>query len=115
MKKLMYLLALPVVLMLTACGPDNPLIGKWEANGPMGTKSVVEFSRGAFTRTDKDMLGTESTSEIKVSEYKIEKDKVGVVIEQDGQKATVYYHLADADNVALDLGHGQRIRYQRMK
>lgn len=114
MMKLMYWVAIPVVLLLSACGPNNPLIGVWEAEPQMGMTGTVEFTRGAMINKA-TTLGMEESTEIEVSEYKVEKDKVGVTIEKDGKKGTIYYRLVDTDTISQDLGFGAKVVYHRKK
>jgi len=114
MNKLLFAVAIPVALLLTACGPDNPLIGEWDAEPQMGMKGSIEFTRGSMINKTV-AFGTESETEVKVAEYKIEKDKVGVMVEQDGQKGTIFYRLVDADTIAQDVGFGAKVVFHRKK
>lgn len=114
MNKLLYVLAIPVALLMTACGPDNPLIGVWDAEPQMGMKGEIEFTRGSMINKTV-AFGTESQTEVKVAEYKIEKDKVGVTVEKDGKKGTIFYRLVDADTIAQDVGFGAKVVFHRKK
>jgi len=103
MQKFAYVLALPVVLLLAACGPSNPLIGQWESEPMMGMVSQIEFKSGAIVSSGS--FGRMSNSaEIKVDEYKIEKDKVGVVIKEGNSSMTMTYNIVDADTIEQDMG-----------
>ena len=100
-------------LLLTACGPNNPLIGQWESEPMMGMSNSVEFKSGAMINSGA-MGGMSSSTEIKVKDYQIEKDKVAVVLEQDGSTATMTYVIVDADTILQDLGMA-KIRFHRKK
>lgn len=113
MKRLFYVVALPVVLLLAACGPSNPLIGQWESEPMMGMVSSIEFKSGSMISSG-SIGGMANSAEMKVKDYKIEKDKVGVVIEQDNASVTMTYNLVDTDTIEQDMGI-VKIRLHRKK
>lgn len=113
MKKFSLALVIPLVVMLTACGPNNPLIGQWESEPMMGVVSSVEFRSGAMV-TSGSMGGMSSSSEIDVKEYKVEKDTVGVVLEQGGSSTTMTFTIVDNDTIVQDMGF-VKARFHRKK
>jgi hypothetical protein len=114
MKTLLQTIAFAAVAaLLAACGPNNPLIGQWESEPMMGISNAVEFKSGAMINTG-GMGGMTSSNEIKVKDYQIDKDKVAVVLEQDGSTATMTYVIVDADTILQDLGMA-KIRFHRKK
>ncbi|MDD4912218.1 MAG: hypothetical protein PHP57_07970 [Sideroxydans sp.] len=113
MKRLIYVVALPVVLLLAACGPSNPLIGQWESEPMMGIVSLVEFKSGSMINSG-SIGGMTNSAEVKVKDYKIEKDKVGVVLEQEGATVTMTYNLVDTDTIEQDMGF-VKLRLHRKK
>lgn len=114
MKKKFYLIVLPLALLLVACGPKNPLIGKWESEPMMGITSSMEFKSGSMSGGASMGGISNQGSEISISEYKVEKERVGVVVKQDGQTATVWYTIVDADTVVQDMGL-VKMRFHRKK
>lgn len=114
MKKLPYIFALPLILLLVACGPNNPLLGKWESEPMMGISSSIEFLSDSISAAS--AMGGMSTAsqETKVKGYKIEKDKVGVVIAQGETTVTSWFAIVDADTIVQDLGI-IKTRYHRKK
>ena len=113
MKKLIYVAMLPLIVFLTACLANNPLIGTWKSEPIMGITSLVEFKNGEMINKS-GFGGISNSSEIKVSEYKIEKDKVGVVVEQESTTATMWYTIIDADTIEQDTGM-IKVRLHRIK
>ncbi len=109
MKQLFYIITLPVVLLLSACGPSNALIGSWEAKSAYGGSGLVEFKSSSIISTSNGV-----SNEIKISGYEVEKTKIGVIVEQNGQKSTVWYSIVDADTIVQDLGF-MTLRYHRKK
>lgn len=108
-RKIALFIAAPVFTFLIGCGPKNPLIGVWETDPIMGISSSIEFKSNSMIAGN-GMVSQEG----KVSEYKIEKEKVGVVVEQNGNKATVWFHITDDDNIEQDLGFS-KLRFHRKK
>ncbi|MDA8416723.1 MAG: hypothetical protein M0Z78_06620 [Betaproteobacteria bacterium] len=106
MKKLSCVIALSLVVLLAACGQSNPLIGKWEAEPIMGINSgEVEFKADSTVSTSM-IGGMEQTHETKIDGYKVEKDRVGVIVTdpQNKQSATLWYRMKDPDTATLDTG-----------
>lgn len=115
MKKILYAVVFPIMLFLAACGPSNQLIGSWQSEPVMGISSKMEFKGGAMISSSM-MGGMEQKQEVKVDEYKVEKDRVGVTISdpQSKQTATVWFQLVDADTIVQNNGL-MEIRYHRVK
>jgi hypothetical protein len=113
-KKILYFVALPLILLLSACGPSNTLIGKWESEPIMGgMTSTLEFTGSSVASASK-VMGMEQTQEVKVKEYKVEKEQVGVVVAQGANSMTMWYQILDSDTIAQDLGI-MKLRYHRKK
>lgn len=113
MNKLLYLIALPAVLLLAACGPKNQLIGKWVSEPMMGVTSTMEFKSGSVVGGS-SVGGMSNSNEVKVADYKIEKDKIGVVVQQGDSTATMTYNIIDADTIEQDMGF-VKARFHRVK
>lgn len=116
LKKNLYVAALPIILLLTACGPSNTLIGKWESeplSGIGGITNTLEFTGSSVASVGK-VMGMEQTQETKVKEYKVEKEKVGVVIAQGANSVTMWYQIVDPDTIDQDIGI-MKLRYHRKK
>lgn len=112
MKKVLLLVA---ILMLSACGPHNPLLGKWQGDTPAGMGStmaammgpnIVEFTRSAYISS--------GNVETKVDSYDIQKDKVGMIVSRDNQKVTVWFTLIDDNTIAQEVGPIKLV-FHRMK
>lgn len=107
MKVAKVLVGLFFAVLLSACGPSNPLIGTWEANvegmnlGKMGT---IEFTSSSIKQMN---------VETKVKAYKVEKGKVGVVVEAMNQEATIWYEIIDENTIAQDVGL-MKVTYRRV-
>jgi hypothetical protein len=98
-------------VLLSACGPSNPLIGNWEVNmnamglGNMGMATPnIEFTSSSMKQMD---------IETKVKSYKVEKGKVGVVLEANNQEATVWFEIVDENTITQDMGL-MKITYRRV-
>jgi hypothetical protein len=107
------LVALPILLVLNGCGPKNPLIGAWESEPIMGISSTMEFKSGSVTNGN-SIGGISRSQETKVSEYKIEKDKIGVVIAQNDSTTTEWFNIIDENTIEQDLGF-LKSRFHRKK
>lgn len=112
MKKVFLLVA---VLLLSACGAHNPLIGKWQGDTPAGIgatmaalmgPNIIEFTRSAYIST--------GNVETKLDSYDIQKDKVGMIVSSDNQKVTVWFTLVDENTISEDLG-SIKLVFHRMK
>lgn len=106
---------LVAVLLLSACGPHNPLIGKWQGDVPAGMPSavaammgpnIVEFTGSAYISS--------GNVETKLDSYDVQKDKVGMIVSKDNQKVTVWFTLVDENTISQDLGT-IKIVFHRMK
>ena len=114
MNKFLYVIALPVIFLLSACGPNNQLLGKWDSEPDiLGGTSIVEFSRSAMSSSSKNGF-INGDAEIKVKEYKVEKNKVGVVIAQGENSATLWFDIIDPNTIQQDLGM-MKVRFHRKK
>lgn len=104
------------VLVLSACGDDNKLIGKWEGEMPkqMGfmagmmpkDANIIEFTRSSMKS---------GNTETEIDSYTVEEKRTGVVIAQGNQKATQWFDFIDADTMSMDLGMGMKMTYHRVK
>lgn len=103
MKKLLCLFAIPLAVLLTACGPKNPLLGQWESEPVMGISNSIEFKRSSMIGSSA-MGGASSSSEISVKEYKVQGNTVAVVLEQNGSTATFTYNVIDPNTIEQDMG-----------
>lgn len=113
MTKLLLAVAFPLVVLLSACGPNNPLIGTWESDPVMGISNTVEFTSSTMIGGS-SMGGVSNKSEIKVKDYKVSKNDVAVTLEQNGSTVTMDFILVDADTIEQDLGL-VKMRYHRKK
>lgn len=103
MKKLFAASLLFFVALTTGCGPNNPLIGTWESEPMMGIVSSVEFKNGSMVSSG-SMGGMTNSNEIPVKEYRVENNKVSVVVAQDAVTAIITYNIVDADTIEQDMG-----------
>ncbi|NCN89500.1 MAG: hypothetical protein GW936_08715 [Gallionella sp.] len=104
---------LSVCALLAACGEKNPLEGKWNAESRMGMSGGIEFKSGSMI-VKSEIMGISNEAEVKVDDYKIEKDKVGVVISKDNVSQTIWYALVDENTIQEGNGFAS-VRYQRAK
>lgn len=109
MKKMLYLLVLPVIFLLSGCG--NALSGKW-GNG-VAEESFIEFTGDKQIVVNKAM-GMESKKEIPIKEYKVEKNRVGTVISDPAthEEATLWYDIVDANTVKLSSMFGTTVLHR---
>lgn len=112
-KKIIMLAVLPILLLLGGCGPKNPLLGAWESEPTMGISSTMEFKSGSIT-SGNSIGGLSRSQETKVSEYKIEKDKVGVVVAQNDSTTTEWFNIIDENTIEQDMGF-LKSRFHRKK
>ena len=112
-KKIVMLIALPALLLLSGCGPKNPLIGTWESEPVMGISNTMEFKSASIT-SGNSIGGLSRSQETKVSEYKIEKDKIGVVVAQNDSTTTEWFNIIDENTIEQDLGF-LKSRFHRKK
>lgn len=112
MKKMLYLSAMSVVLLLTGCG-GNSLTGKWTgAQG--GAGGTIEFTSNKMV-TITNSMGTTKEVEIAIKEYKVEKNRVGVVVESGkGLSETTWFDIIDPDTIKMKLGFMDAI-FHRVK
>jgi hypothetical protein len=109
MRKLLCIVALPLVLLLAACGPNNPLIGKWRAT-TYGVVSEIEFKSGSIVSSKQG-----AAIESKIDSYTVEKGRVGLTITgPNGQKVTGWYDIVDNDTITFGQ-EPMKITFHRVK
>lgn len=112
MKKIKLVIVVAMVSLLAACG-GGPLEGKWKMEPQMGINATMEF-KGKTLTMSREMMGVSEEVSIEVDDYKTEEGRVGVVIEKDGNKATQWYKLIDADTIQEGDGFAKMV-YRRVK
>lgn len=112
MKKSLILViaALLSTLALTGCFESSDLIGKWQSEKVMGIQSSVEFKSGSIVSSS-----IAGDTETKIDGYVSEKNRLGVVIKQGDQKATVWYDVKDHDTISQNVGGMIEVVFHRVK
>lgn len=104
MKLVKMLICLFFAVLLSACGPSNPLIGTWDATIMGVAMPTIEFTSSSMKQMN---------VETKVKAYKVEKGKVGVVVEANNQEVTLWLEIIDENTIAMDAGL-MKITYRRV-
>lgn len=79
------------------------MTGKWTA-APGGAGGTIEFTSSKMI-TVANSMGTTKEIEIAIKEYKVEKNRVGVVVESvKGLSETTWIDIIDPDTIKMNFG-----------
>lgn len=84
-----------VLLFVLGCGQENPYIGVWESEPIVGgITEKLEFKKGSVAGLGKEVNAS----------YKIENNKVGLVVKKDGNDFTQWFNVIDINTLEADNG-----------
>ena len=88
-------LVLVMGLILAGCGKNNPYIGVWESEPFMGGMTEkLEFKSSSVASKGQEVSVT----------YKIENNRIGVVVKRDGNENIQWFNIVDQNTLEADNG-----------